>query len=71
MIIPFKNCRNIPKNPIDRIPGEGDRVLRDRQKRICAWYVGTSDEDWERLKKENPNWHESIAYYDVKKGVIE
>ena len=70
MIIPFENCRQIPRDPIDRYLGEGDRCLRDKEKRICAWAVGWPDEDWERIKKEHPDWYESVGYYNVKKGII-
>lgn len=70
MIIPFANCRPIPHYASDRVLGEGDAVLRNREKRICAWRTGYSDEDWERLKANNPNWHESVAYYDTRKEMI-
>lgn len=70
MITPFANCRPIPKYPVDRYSGEGDHCLRDRKKRICAWAVGYSDEDWNDLKAKHPDWHESVGYYDVKKGMV-
>ena len=68
MIVSFNNCRNIPKDPMDRALGEGDRCARDKENRICAWNVGYSDEDWNDLLKRNPDWHESVAYYDVVRG---
>ena len=67
MIVPFENCRPIPRNKVDRYLGEGDLCLRDRQKRICAWAVGVSNDEWETLKKWHPDWHESVGYYNVKK----
>lgn len=70
MITPFENCRSIPKNPIDRYLGEGDRCLRDREKRICACGAGYSDDAWDELKAKHPDWHESVGYYDTKIGGI-
>ena len=70
MITPFANCRPIPKYPVDRYSGEGDHCLRDREKRICAWAVGYSDEDWNNLKAKHPDWHESVGYFDVKEGIV-
>lgn len=70
MITPFANCRSIPKYAADRYSGEGDRCLRDREKRICAWAAGYSDEDWEALKAKHPGWHESVGYYDEKESIV-
>ena len=66
----FMNCRPVPRNAFDRYSGEGDPCLRDTEHRICAWRAGYSDEDWEALKRNNPNWHESVGYYDVVEGGI-
>lgn len=49
---------------------KGDRVLRDTENRICVWGAGYTDEDWEMLKAKHPEWHESVAYYDVREGGI-
>lgn len=62
--------RSVPRNPIDRMVGEGDRVLRDKYGRIFAWEVGTEKETWDRLLKENTGSYESIAMYDTEKGMI-
>ena len=67
---PFEGCRNIPRHESERFLGEGERCLRDRDKRIRAWAVGYSREEWELLKRWNPDWHESVGYYNVKKGRI-
>lgn len=62
--------RSVPRNPIDRMVGEGDRVLRDKYGRIFAWEVGTEKETWDRLLKENTGSYESIAMYDTEKEMI-
>ena len=69
-MISFENCRSVPKDPTDRYLGEGERCLRDKEKRICAWNVGYRDEDWEIIKANHPDWFESIGYYDMKEGGI-
>lgn len=66
----FTNCRNVPKNPQDRVLGEGDKVLRNTHTReIMFWETGTDEETWERLKEEYPVY-ESIAFFDTKKQMI-
>lgn len=68
MMNDLSNCRNVPKNPQDRAFGEGDRVLRDRENRICYFYEGTEDAIWNRLKKD-PTLHEDIIRFDPVEGI--
>lgn len=69
MMNDFCNCRNVPKNPWDRYIGEGDRVLRDKENRICYFYEGTEDAVWNRLK-EDSTLHEDVARYDPVDGIL-
>lgn len=59
----LSSCRYTPKDPGDRINGEGDLVLRDKNNRICFFYTGSEPETWERLKS-NPEYHLDVLRYD-------
>lgn len=62
--------RTVPRNPIDRYIGEGDRCIRDKHGKIIAWSAGTSEEDLQRILEENRNSYESIGMYDTERRMI-
>lgn len=64
------SIRSIPRHAFDRILGEGDRCMRDKQGRIIAWAAGTPKEDRDKLLKEIPGSYESVGMYDTEKEAI-
>lgn len=59
----LSSCRPLPKDPSDRINGEGDLILRDKNNRISVLYTGSEPETWGRLKS-NPEYHVDVLRYD-------
>ena len=62
--------RSVPKDPLDRYLGEGDRCIRDKYGRIIAWSAGMTEEQWDKILKVNHNSYESIGMYDTEKGMV-
>lgn len=69
-MLDLSNCRSVPKKISERVLGEGDKCLREKETRcIVAWYAGMEPKQWERLK-EMFNCYESVGYYDTKLDMV-